>query len=331
MKRIIGTACILTLIISAGLLPARGQQDGLTIYSGRSESLVEPLVESFREHTGIPVQVRYGGTSELAVLITEEGERSPADIFWAQDAGGLGAVSRAGLLRELPESLWPEVPGLFRSDSAFWIATSGRARLYAYSPQRTTDEQLPESVFDFTHPRYRSRVGWAPTNGSFQAFVTGLRLAHGDEAALAWLEEMAAQDVQAYRNNTSLIEAVAAGEIDFALVNNYYLGRFTSVDPDFPVAQEFFTPGDIGNMVNTAGAGILTSSSSYQQALEFIRFLLSPEAQKFIVDELGEFPVVSLDNEGSYEELIHRSPDIDLDGLADLEGTLVIMRQAGLL
>ncbi len=331
MNRTILAVCILTLVVMLSPLSARGQQEGLTIYSGRSESLVEPLVRSFQEHTGIPVQVRYGGTSELAVLITEEGRRSPADLFWAQDAGGLGAVTRSGLFQELPPSLWQEVPPLFRSDSAHWIAASGRARLFAYSTQRTTPDELPDSIFDLTDIRYRSRVGWAPTNGSFQAFLTGMRLVHGDEVTLAWLEAMGSQDTQSYRNNTSLVEAIAAGEIDFALVNNYYLGRFTSVDPDFPVAQDFFSLGDIGNMVNTAGIGILASSSNREKALEFIRYLLSDVAQSFIVEELGEFPAAALDDTGSYQDLLTLSPGIDLDGLADLEGTLAIMRQAGLL
>ena len=111
----------------------------------------------------------------------------------------------------------------------------------------------------------------------------------------------------------------------------FVLGRFTAVDPDFPVSQEFFSPGDIGNMVNTAGVGILASSAKREQALAFISFLLSPEAQAFIVNELNEFPVIPLDETESYENLIAVSPEVDLDGLADLEGTLALMRQAGLL
>ncbi len=323
----------LFLIITpiSGVSAASSAGGALTLYSGRSETLVDPLVRSFEEQTGISVQVRYGGTSELAVLLIEEGNRTPADLFWAQDAGGLGAVSREGLLAELPEDLFSQLPEVYRNESRRWISTSGRARLYAFSPERTVPEELPESVFDLTDPRYSGRVGWAPTNGSFQAFVTGMRAVHGDEVTETWLRDMRANDVQAYRNNAALVEAIAAGEIDFSLVNNYYLQRFTSEDPDFPVDQQFFAPGDIGNMVNTAGAGIPAAGSRQEEALQFIEFLLGTSAQQFIHESLNEFPVIPLDGAENLEELTASAPPINLDALDDLAGSLGLLRNAGVL
>ena len=326
---LLGIFLILTPI--AGVSAASSSEPPLTLYSGRSETLVDPLVRSFEEQTGISVQVRYGGTSELAVLLIEEGNRTPADLFWAQDAGGLGAVSREGLLAELPEDLFSQLPEVYRNESRRWISTSGRARLYAFSPERTVPEELPESVFDLTDPRYSGRVGWAPTNGSFQAFVTGMRAVHGDEVTETWLRDMRANDVQAYRNNTALVEAIAAGEIDFSLVNNYYLQRFTSEDPDFPVDQQFFAPGDIGNMVNTAGAGIPAAGSRQEEALQFIEFLLGTSAQQFIHESLNEFPVIPLKGAESLEELTASAPPINLDALDDLAGSLGLLRNAGVL
>ncbi len=326
-RLILTAACITALVFSAAAAP-RTDAPELTLYSGRSESLVDPLVRMFEEESGIRVRVRYGGTSELAVLLAEEGTRTPADLFWAQDAGGLGALSQSGLLKNLPDSLYTGIPDVFHSESGTWVPTSGRARLFAYSPQRTAGESLPQSVFSLTETRYRGRVGWAPTNGSFQAFVTAMRITYGNERTYDWLRAMIDNNVQSYRNNTALVEAVAAGELDYALVNYYYLYRFTSVDPDFPAAQQFFALGDIGNMINTAGVGILASSSSPEAALQFVEFLLRPDIQQYAADQLNEYPVR---DSPSIEELIAVSPRIPLDSLADLQNTLELLRAAGAL
>ncbi len=310
-------------------------QRELTIYSGRGESLVAPLVESFESETGIRVSIRYAGTAELAVLLAEEGARTPADLFWAQDAGALGALAGAGLLAPLPQHLYDNLPDIYRSTTGQWLATSGRARVLAYSPGRVDEAEYPESVFDLVAPEYRGRVGWAPTNGSFQAFVTAMRVVHGDEATGDWLRAMQANDVQAYRNNTTQVEAIAAGEIDFALVNNYYLLRFTANDPDYPVAQRFFSNDDIGNLVNIAGIGVLSASRRTDEALEFAQFLLSSEAQAYFTGTVYEYPVLANvepdERLESFQTLLDSSPQVDLDALEDLEGTLSLLREAGLL
>jgi iron(III) transport system substrate-binding protein len=147
-------------------------------------------------------------------------------------------------------------------------------------------------VFDLTDPIYRARVAWAPTNGSFQAFVTAMRVVHGESATEAWLRGMIANDVQAYRNNTTMVEAIAAGEVDYAITNNYYLLRYLANDPTYPVAQGFFDDGDIGNLVNVAGAGIVDTSRNADAAEQFLAFLLSADAQAYFTNEVYEYPVV---------------------------------------
>ncbi len=307
----------------------------LTIYSGRGEALVQPLVEQFTAETGTEVSIRYGGTAELAVLILEEGRASPADVYWGQDAGALGALSQAGRLMQLPTDLTAGLPGIYTSRGGLWIATSGRARVLAYSPERVDLDRWPASIFDLAGAAYAGRVGWAPTNGSFQANVTAMRMVHGEDATETWLRDMLANDVQAYRNNTTLVEAIAAGEIDFALTNNYYLLRFLVNDPGFPVAQAFFDDGDIGNLVNVAGAGIVDTSRNLEAAQRFLAYLLETDSQSYFTDEVYEYPVVPgvTPNERlvSYAALLGASPDVDLDVLEDLEGTLELLREVGLL
>ena len=218
----------------------------LTIYSGRSKSLVEPIIKQFEEKSGIQVEVSYGGTTQLAAALLTEGDKSPAALFWAQDAGALGAVSKKEMFEKLPESVLTQVPSGFRDTEGFWVATSGRARVLAYSPERVKMEELPESIFDLTQPMWKGRVGWAPTNASFQAFVTSLRVQVGEEKTAEWLKGMKANGVKKYAKNTPIIEALAAGEIDVGLPNHYYLLRFKSKDSDFPVEQTFFKANDPG-------------------------------------------------------------------------------------
>ncbi len=212
----------------------------LTLYSGRGESLVQPIIEQFEKKSGINVNVRYGDTAQLAVLIQEEGDRSPADLYWGQDAGAMGALANAGMLDELPDSLYANLPEIFTSNTGQWVAASGRSRVVAYSTERVSEDEIPASVFDVTNPEYKGRFGFAPTNGSFQSFVTAMRAVHGDAKTLEWLEGMKANDAKIYRNNSTQVQAIGDGEIDFGLVNNYYLPRFVAVDADFPVKQTYF-------------------------------------------------------------------------------------------
>ncbi|WP_416885245.1 iron ABC transporter substrate-binding protein [Marinospirillum sp.] len=320
------TSMLLAPVVSAATL---------TLYSGRGESMVRPILETFERETGISVNVRYGGTAQLAVLLQEEGRRSPADVYWGQDAGAMGAVSKAGLLAELPADIYKDLPGIYKSVQGNWVATSGRARLFIYSPDRTQADEHPQSVFDLTDERFRGRVGWAPTNGSFQSFITAMRVQYGDDKTLQWLEGMKANGAKTFRNNTTQLEGIADGDIDYGLVNNYYLPRFTRTDANFPVAQAFFVDGDIGNLMNVAGVAVVKASRNQEAAQQLVRFLISAEAQEYFAHQTNEYPVIEGISQNElvepYEQALQASPQIDLDQLDDLEGTLRLLRRAGLI
>lgn len=328
-------AFLVLATVITGLFIFRTGDHDLVIYSGRSKGLVDPLIDRFEADTGIRVNVRYGETAQLAVAIMEEGNRTPADLFWAQDAGALGALSSAGLLAQLPASLSDRLPPIFRNSAGTWVATSGRARVLAYSPARVDAVALPGSVFDLADPQWRGRVGWAPTNGSFQAFITAMRSRYGDGPTLEWVRAVRANQAKNYHNNNALIQAIAAGEIDLAITNHYYLLRSKAADPAYPVEQVFFRDGDIGNLVNVAGVAILASSNDDDVARRFIDFLLTEEAQSFFVTEVAEYPVTDAAALNprlvTREQLLVTSPEVDLDALQDLEQTLDLLREAGLL
>ncbi|MGF1538852.1 MAG: iron ABC transporter substrate-binding protein [Pleurocapsa sp.] len=304
----------------------------LTIYSGRNEELIGPLLEQYEAETGTKISVRYGDTAELAAAILEEGQNSPADIFFGQDAGALGALQRANRTQSIPEETLNKVDSRFRSPEGQWIGISGRARVIDYNTELVDENELPNSIWDLTEEQWRSRVGWAPTNGSFQAFVTALRVTEGDDRALQWLEAMRDNDAQVYSNNTTTVEALGRGEIELGLVNNYYLPRFQAEDPNFPVAHHY-TESDAGSMINVAGVAILNTTDQDEQAISLINYLLTPESQQYFAQETNEYPLATgvPGPEGQVPLEQINAPDIDLSNLDDLEGTLNLLQQAGVL
>lgn len=303
----------------------------LTIYSGRSESLVGPLIERFEEVSGIAVRIRYAGTAELASAILEEGERSRADIFYSQDAGALAALAEGDALMPLPNDIVAGVSEDLSDASGRWVATSGRARVLVVSTERVPDP--PDSVFDLVEEEWHGRVGWAPTNASFQAFVTAMRQIHGEEVTEEWLRGMIANGVREYPKNSPIVQAVGDGEIDVGLVNHYYLFRFLADDPDFPAVNQFTDPGAAGGLVNVAGVAVLRSAQNSENALKFVRFLLSEEGQRYFRDQTSEYPVTT--DVEARSELVPLArlnpPSLALTSLSDLKGTLELLADVGVL
>lgn len=325
-----------SLLLCGSLLLAGCRQDtaeggSLILYSGRGEPLVAPLIEAFERESGIRVEVRYGGTAELANLLQEEGDRSPACVFWAQDVAALGATSP--LFRTLPTAITDTVEPIYRDREGRWIGTSGRARLLVYSPERLQEGDLPRTMAELTDPRYKGRLAVAPNNGSFVAHVAAMRVTEGDEATEAWLEGLAANDPVVVRNNTALHQAIADGEADLGSTNNYYLGTFRASDPDFPVAQTQFQKGDIGNLMLVAGVGILESCNSMPAAERFVQFLASPTAQQYFTGNVFEFPVtgsaiVPAGGAGvDFTTAAANAPDVDINDLTDMQGTLALINR----
>ncbi len=324
-----------TALALAALAATPVTAEQITLYSGRGETLVAPIIATFTAETGITVNVRYGGTAELAILLQEEGNRSPADLFWAQDVAALGTIKP--MFAQLPQETLERVAPIYRDAEGRWIGISGRSRLMIYSPERVEEAELPATMTELTDERFQGRMALAPTNGSFIAHVAALRVAEGDEVTLEWLRGLAANDPVMVRNNTAGYQAIADGEADFMLTNNYYLGRFLANDPAFPVAQSLFEQGDIGNLMMTAGIGVLETSDRQDAAVAFVDFLLGQAAQQYFTGNVYEFPVsgsaiVPVTGMGvSFSEASEAAPDFDLNQIVDMEGTLELIREAGLI
>ena len=312
-----------------------GDDAGLTLYSGRSEGQVKPVLDMFQRETGIKVTARYGASAELAAQIAEEGNGTRADVFWSQDAGALGAVSSAGLLGPSPAEATAAVDSRFRSNDGTWVGITGRARVIVYNSRRTSPAELPQSVFALTDPVWKGRVGIAPTNASFQSFVTAMRLQAGEARTREWLQGLRANEPKTYEGNALIVRAVNDGQLDLGLVNHYYLHELgAEIGQDKLEARNHFTSaGDPGALVNVAGVAILKSSERQAEASRLVNYLLSPPAQQHFAERNFEYPLVSgVPTAPGLTPLQDiQGPDIKLGDLASLDQTLRMLREVGLL
>ena len=239
-------ATLALLLLISSLAACGGDEETITVYSGRSENLIAPLLDEFTEATGVKVDVRYAGSADLALLIDQEGDRSPADVFISQSPGALGFLEANDKLSPVDESLLDLVPARWRDDDGMWIGISGRVRVIVYNEDLVDPAELPISVFELSGDQFRDRVGLAPGNSSFQDFVTIMRETYGDDAALDWLSGMADNGARSYTNNTSIVQAVGRGEVPMGLVNHYYNFRALAENPGAVSRNYYFPQGDIG-------------------------------------------------------------------------------------
>ncbi|HJN58809.1 MAG: iron ABC transporter substrate-binding protein [Dehalococcoidia bacterium] len=308
--------------------------DTLVIYSGRGESLIGPVIQQFSEATGIPVEVKYGKTGALAATLLEEGSKSPADIYFAQDPGGLGSVN--AILSSLSEEIISLGPSWANSPDDKWVGISGRGRVVVYNNEAIKDPttQLPDNIYDFVDPKWKDKIGWAPTNGSFQAMITGMRVIWGEDKTEQWLEGIMSNNPKVYAKNTPTVAATAAGEVEVGFVNHYYLHRFMAEEGETFAARNYFLPGGgPGSIVLVAGAGILDVSDNKDAAEAFLKFMLSPATQGYFANQTYEYPLVKGVNKSrllpDLETL--NTPQIDISDLGDLENTQELLRKVGAL
>jgi iron(III) transport system substrate-binding protein len=333
--RIASSLVLATALLLSGCSSSTEQESSpteLTIYSGRSEEFIAPFFAEWEKKSGIALKIRYADSAELAAQIREEGSNSPADIFLAQDAGSLGAVSLAGLFTTLGDEVGTDIQPQYIAADRSWIGVTGRARVFAYNPQLLTD--LPQSITDLSNPIYKSKLGIAPTNASFQAFVTALINAKGEDFTQQWLESLVKNDVQIFAKNSAIVEAIDSGKISIGLVNHYYtwevsqgLGRKINAE------NGFFTSGDLGNMVNVSGAGILKSSKKYAAAEDLINYLTSQVVQSKFVAETHEYSLIADEIAPAGLPSLSQigAPSVDLESLADIQKTQELLIKVGLL
>jgi iron(III) transport system substrate-binding protein len=310
------------------------ETEGITLYSGRIPAAIGPAVNSYEAQANRDVQVRYAETADLAATLVEEGDASPADVFFAQEPGAIAAVAETGLLAKLPKDILDMVPARYRDPEGRWVGVTGRARVIAYNRNVVEESELPPSPFGLTDPKWKDRVGWSPASSSMQEYVTALRAKYGDDRTKQWLEEMVDNGAVAFPDNVTIRDAIAKGEIDAGLINHYYVAQAIAEEgPDYPVSV-YFPPGGLGSLMLLTSVGVLESSDRKPEAFAFVRSLLSPKSQQFFTSSSKEYPLAKgAKPDPSLDVPIDEIPvsDSSLVDLKELQGTIELMKEAGAL
>jgi iron(III) transport system substrate-binding protein len=310
------------------------ETEGITLYSGRIPAAIGPAVDMYEAQADRDVQVRFAETADLAATLVEEGDASPADVFFAQEPGAIAAVAEAGLLTKLPQDILDLVPARYRDPDGRWVGVTGRVRVIAYNTDAVEEAELPPSPFGLTDPKWKDRVGWSPASSSMQEYVTALSARYGDDRTKQWLEEMVDNGAVSFPDNVTIRDAIAKGEIDVGLINHYYVAQAISEEgPNYPVAV-YFPPGGLGSLMLLTSVGVLESSDRKAEAFAFVRSLLSPKSQAFFTSSSKEYPLAKgVEPDPSLKVPIEKIPvsDSSLVDLKELQGTIELMKEAGAL
>jgi len=316
-------------------LPSLSGTFGVALGGGEGGLYID-LFEQFEKiYPDLTIEHRTAPSSDLANTIKQEADANNVqqDVFLSVDAGSLGFVSEAGATKQLSADAISSVPSSFKDADRNWVGVAGRARAVPYNTNELSADDIPSTVQDFPEAdALQGSMGWAPSYGAFQSFITAMRLIHDDQTAIQWLEDMQAAGVETYADEFQISQAAADGKLNAGFANHYYALRVKAWNDDPPI-ELAFTQGDAGALVNVSGAAVLTGADDTEAATDFVRHLLSAEAQEFFATRTYAYPMIPgvqpVGDLPTVDEL--DAPDIDLAELSDQGGTLDVMREAGVL
>mgnify|MGYP002761902587 FL=1 len=299
----------------------------LTVYSGRNQFLVGAVEEHLSAtYDDLDLDMRYAGSTEHVNTILTEGSGTPADVFFSVNAGSLGVLADRGRTRTLSEGVRSTAAESFRTEE--WVGTSGRVRTVPYNTETYDEADLPDDIL--AYEGFDGQLGWAPSYGSCQAFITSMRILEGDDRTRQWVESVVDNGIEPYNDEFAVAQAVADGALDAGFTNHYYIQRVLDGSPDAPI-DTAFTAGDAGATFNVAGAAVVDQADDPSLAENFIRHLLSAEVQEYFAVETFEYPAIpAVEPVGELPTVDELAlPEIDLTALSDLEATVDLMRDAG--
>jgi iron(III) transport system substrate-binding protein len=330
-------AALACLVVVSALTQSLPAAEKLTVYSGRAERLIKPVLDEFTTKTGVQVDLLSSGTTELVNRLKAEGDRTPADLFLTNDAGSLEQARVAGILRPLNmREVDRAIPPQFRAPDNAWIGLSGRFWIIVYNKTLVKPQDL-KSLLDLGDPKWKGKIA-IPNAGSeyLQAGVSVIRATYGDGKTKEFLEGLRDNaEAQVYQKSSQIVEAVAKGQASLGIVNHYYVYRHLAAQPAAPVAV--FMPdqqdGGMGAIMNVAGVGIVKSTKHLDTAKLLVEFLVAQAGQKLFADLDKEYPLhpdVKADP-ALVERKSFRAAQVPLTRLAELrEPTLTLIEQVGL-
>ena len=328
----------MAVMMGIALLGTQAMAD-VTVYSGQHEAGTKAVADAFTEATGIPVIIRKGSTEQFAGQLTEEGAKTPADVFWAEQVPPMLSLSDKGLLIPLDDAIIAATSGpgfetVPKAPNKDWVATSGRARVVVYDPDLIAEADLAGSVMDYATEDWKGRIGFVPTSGAFLEQVIAIAKLDGEDAARDWLKGLKQYGTQYVKNSVAL-EAVERGEISAALINNYYwynLVRERGGEDKVKSRLHFIGHEDPGAMVSYAAIGVLKGSDNQDEALQFVEFVVSQQGEQVFSDLRAEYPlradVTSAFNMKPYAEL--DPPTVPPTTFEDRENAIRLLEEVGL-
>ncbi len=316
----------------------------ITIYSGRTSDQIDRIFAELEdEYPDLTIERDYDDNSAQVNSLVNEGDATPADVFYSQDPGALNAVADEGLTQELPSDVIETVQSSWRSPDGLWTGVSGRVRAIMYNEERLDEtpfdswDELPTDIQSYaTDDRFEGIISTRPNSGTFRGFIQAMVELEGEEATRQWVSDFMDQDPQRISGGSDQAAAVERGGDDdpiIALGNSYYAARLVNEDPDSPI-RVTFTEGDAGSLFSVAGVAVTNSVDDPELVAEFVRHLLAVEGQEFMMEDNGEFPVVEgvdyvgdLPDPGDLD-----SPDFDLSQFdTDLREANELLEDEGML
>ena len=328
-------ALAILLSLSLGFIGCGKEDNELIVYSSRTSSLVQPILEQYAADTGTNINVKYASTASIVATLLEEGNNARPDVVYLADPAGWAVLSKEKFMAELPDNLLNKVDKQFRSNQGEWVGISGRSKVVVYNT-KTIDpnKDLPQSIMDFTDPKWKGRIGWAPTHGEWQITPMAIRIEKGEKAAQSWLEGVKANQPRVYPNLISIVHAAGQGEIDVGFVNHYYVPRFIQEEgPEFGARNHYLGKGDPGAVIDVAAVGIIKSTTNREHAEAFVEYMLGHEAQTYFSEQTHEYPLsAGVKPSGDLPPLDSLDPpNINPAELSQLEATLKMLRDANII
>ncbi len=279
---------------------SHAQDKVLNLYSSRHYQTDEALYANFTRLTGIRIHRIEAGEDALIERIRNEGARSPADVLLTVDAGRLWRAEQLGLFQPVKSAvLDARIPANYREPGGLWFGFSLRARVIAYNKAKVKPEEV-RNYQDLADPKWKGRVCMRSSSNMYNLSLMGALIDHlGEAKAEAWaraVRENLARDPKG--GDTDQLKAVAAGECDVTLGNQYYYARMarSSKADERAVAGKvgvvFPNQSNWGTHVNVSGAGVMKNAPNREAAVRFLEYLASDQAQRHFADGNNEWPVV---------------------------------------
>ena len=276
------------------------QENVVNVYSSRHYQTDEALYAGFTKKTGIKVNRIEAGEDALIERIRNEGARSPADVLITVDAGRLWRAEQLGLFQPVKSAvLESRIPASYREPSGQWFGLSLRARVIAYNKDKVKPQEV-QNYEDLADPKWKGRLCMRSSSNIYNLSLMGALIDHlGEQQAETWAKAVRANLAQEPKGGDSdQLKAVAAGQCDVTVSNQYYYARLArSGKPDERrVAEQvgivFPNQKTWGTHVNVSGAGVLKHAPHRDAAVRFLEYLAGDEAQRYFADGNNEWPVV---------------------------------------